>query len=134
MTPAFSGRPGPVRQDDLEDVALPDVALGPLDHPAAGLPVEQRRDLAQQAAGLLLLLLPGAEQLAELFELEHGFVVAGFRVLKRHIDDQNDLLTEVVKRDHLVKKHEIDVLERLGILHVGPHGGFAVTSQKKKLL
>lgn len=50
-----------------------------------------------------------------------------FRRVKRHVDDQDDFLAEVVKGDNLVKQHQVHILKVLRVLDLHPHGGFAAT-------
>lgn len=100
--------------------------LGAFDHRAVGFAVEQRLDLSGKMPARLVLRLTGAQELHQGLQLQHRLVIAGLRVVERHIGDEHDLLAEVVEGDDLVKEHEVDVLERLGVLHADPDGGLAV--------
>ena len=124
---AVKRRRQPVREHDLEDVALVNAAARPLDHRAVSGLVEQRRDLAQQMPRCLAALLTVAEQVGHAFELQRGLVVVRLHLVQRHIGDQDDLLPQVVKGDDLVKQHQIYIFEILGVLRLGAGFRLAVT-------
>ncbi len=108
----------PVRQNDLENIPFLDVVLGLPDHAAVVLPVEKRTDFRFQDACRFLLLLPGADEPRQVLQLTLRLPVRGLRLRKINVDDQNDLLAEVVKRNHLVEQHQVHVLEILRVLRV----------------
>ena len=56
----------------------------------------------------------------------HSLVIARFRIRKRHIDNQDDLLPKVVKGNDFVKKHQIHILKRFGVQRIPPDRRFAV--------
>ena len=42
-------------------------------------------------------------------------MIVGLQILQVHIGDQDQLLAEIVKGDHLVEEHQVAVLKLLGI-------------------
>ena len=115
-----------VGEHDLEYIALADVVLCAFDHCAVLFLVKQRSDLAFELTALFGCLFAVFEQAGELLQVGGCFVVAVFTVLDPHVDDKNYFLTDVVKGDNLVKKHKVNVLERLVVLDLALYAGFAV--------
>ena len=58
-----------------------------------------------------------------MLQRQHGLVVAGVRIVQRHVDDENDFLAEMVKSDDLVKEHQVQILEGVTV------NGFTVGSR-----
>ena len=120
---ALKGSAQPVGQDDLKNISLPDMVLCLLHHTAVAVPVEQGGKVPQQPARLLL---PGGallQQRRHVFQLHHCLIVAGFRILQRHIGNEDNLLPQMVKGDHLIKQHQVHILELLTVLGFYIHGG-----------
>ena len=95
-------------------------------HCAELLLIKQGCDLTCQPSGGFTLLSAVFQKIAELGKLHDRLVVADLCVIERHIDDENNFLPKVIKGDYLIKQHQIDVLEVLGILGVTFHARFAV--------
>ena len=100
----------------MKNVTLPDIGFGFLDHGAVCSLIEEGRHLPQQPPAGLTLLRTVPEQVLKTLQFPDRFVVAGFRVTQVHVNYQNNLLPEVVKSDHFVEEHQINVLELLRVL------------------
>ena len=96
-------------------------------HCAELLLIKQGCDLTCQPSGGFTLLSAVFQKIAELGKLHDCLVVADLYVIKRHIDDEDDLLFQMIEGDHLVEQHQINVLEVLCILRVTFHAWFAVS-------
>ena len=123
---SFIRRAEPVGQDDLEDISLPDVLLCLFDHGTEGCPVKERGDFPGQAAGLVLRFSAFLNQLPQFRQLHFRPVVTGVAFLQADIDDQDDFLAEVVESNHLVKKHQVHILEMLRVLCFPSDGGLGI--------
>ncbi len=97
-----------------------------LDHRAVLLFVEQGLNLTLQDPRCLLLRGSVAKERFEVLELHLRPLVLGLRIGKVDVDDENDLLSHVVEADDLVKEHQVDVLEVLGVFCVKMEGRLRV--------
>ena len=113
---SFERRREPVGQDDLKNISLPNIGLGFLHHGAVCSLIEEGCYLPQQPPAGLTLLRAVPEQVLKTLQFPDRFVVAGFRVTQVHVNYQNDLLPEVVKGDHFVEEHQINVPKLLRVL------------------
>ena len=52
-------------------------------------------------------------QIGESLKFQFCLVILFFHRICLHVDDQDHFLTEIVKGDHLIKQHQIDILERI---------------------
>ena len=102
------------------------MALCLLNHAAELLFVKQRRNIAKQFAARFILFFAVAEKLCELTEFHNRFVITGFRLIQRHIYDENNFLPEMIKCDHFIKEHQINILKRLSVFHITFDGRLAV--------
>ena len=75
----------PVGQNNLENVALPDIVFGGLYHSTISFPVKQRCDLPQQMSGAVLFRLAGPKQFTQFLQFLHRSFVSRLRVIQRHI-------------------------------------------------
>ena len=95
-------------------------------HPAELLFFKQGLHLPKKMASRLTLLFSGLKQLRKLTKLHDRPVVGRLPLIQLHVCNQDDLLPEIVKSDHLIKKHQIHVPELFRILRSCPHRRFAI--------
>ena len=124
---SFKGRAEAVREHDLENISLVYVVLCLFHHAAELFPLKERGHLAEELSARFVFLFPVPEKVCELLKFHDCLSVSDFGILKRHVDDERDLLPKVIKGDDLVKKHQIDVFESLIVFHRTSRGRFAVT-------
>ena len=109
----------PVRQHHLKDVPLENVPLCLFNHHAELIFREERTHRRGHFPRNNISHCPSADQLSHVSELKHGPVVGCLKnllVLRQfHIHDKNQLLPIVVEADHLVKQHQVDILEALRV-------------------
>ena len=65
-------------------------------------------------------------------KFDHSFVITCLDIVELHIYHEYDLLLHVVKRYNLVKKHQINVLERLLVLNFSFDGRLGVSQIIKR--
>ena len=123
---ALVRRAQPVGKNDLENIPLFDIMPRLFDHGAVFGPAEQGRDLPGQPAGFVLGHGAFRKNFLQLRQLQLRPVTAGLALFQPDIDDQNDFLAEVVKGNHLVKEHQVHILEMLGILRFPAGCGLGV--------
>lgn len=123
---AFKGCRKTVGKHNLEDVALTDVMLCFFYHRAELFFCEQRLHLAAELPAFFFLLGTVTEQIGKLPEFHHRFVVSDFRIAERHIDNENDFLSDMIKCDDLVKKYQVNILAGFGILGIAAHSRLGV--------
>ena len=116
----------PIGQNNLKNIPLPDVMLCLLHHVTVAFPVKQGRKVSQQMPGRFLLGDAGLLQRRHALQFHHCLVVPGFRILQRHIGNEDDLLPEVVKGDYLIEQHQIHVLEILRVPGLQIHGRLCI--------
>ena len=102
------------------------MVLSLFNHCAVLLLAEKRCSLACEVSARLLLRSSLAEQIGDLFQFKLCLVVSRFGIFKAHICDEDYLLTEIVKCYYLVEKHQVNVLEILGILGIDSQSLFGV--------
>ena len=88
--------------------------------------VKQRCYFTEQPAAGILLLFSVFKKLCKLFQFHNRFVVSDLHIVQRHIDDENNFLSQVVKSNNLVKKHQVHILEVFGIFHDAFYARFTV--------
>ncbi len=126
---SFEGRFEPVRQDHLKDVAFVNILLRGPHHVAVTVLVEQGTYIAKESAARFLFLFAVLQKVCQLLQFEFCLVVPGFRVIERHVADEDDLLAEVVECDDFVKQHEVDIFELFAVLHVHANLRFTVAEE-----
>ena len=87
------------------------------DHFAVLFFAEKRRNIGSELACLLLYGSAVPEKLRHLHKLHLSLVVACLTLFKSHIRNEYELLAEVVECDDLIEKHQVYVLEALGVVH-----------------
>ena len=100
----------------MEDIPLPDIALGLLHHGAELLPAEQGLHRRGEPGRPLGGGGAVAEELGHPVQLGAGGGIGLIQVGGVRIGDQDKLLPEVVKGDDAAEQHQIHVLEPLLVL------------------
>lgn len=77
-------------------------------------------------SSVLAFFSSGTQKRAELAELHYRFIVACFGIVKRHIDNKDNLLAEIIKHYYLVEKHQVYIFKRFCIARVRFDGRLAV--------
>ena len=108
----------PVREHHLEYIALVDVVLRFLHHCAVLLLVEQ---LAKLRCKLSVGNISGLAVPDELFHFSKflfSLCVFAVDILRGNVGYQHYLLVDIIERDNLIEKHQVNVLEVLLVLCV----------------
>ena len=61
-----------------------------------------------------------------MLQLRDRLIVADLDIVELHVDNEDNLLSDVVEGNDLVKEHQVDVLERLAVLDLTSHARLAV--------
>ena len=100
--------------------------LSPLYHAAVLLLPEERLKIRLQTKRYFGGLLSLADQLLHGLQLQYCLVVVCLYIVGLDVDDQNDLLSVVVKGYHLVKQHQVGILKAILILRIQLKGRLTV--------
>ena len=73
--------------------------------------LKQRRYLAEKPSAGLVFLLAVSQQINQPFQFQRRPVIADFHILQRHIYNENDLLSEMIKGNHFIKQHHIHIFK-----------------------
>ena len=87
-------------------------------HFAVFLFLEKRSYRCSAVSRDIFLWLTVLDQICHTAKLQRSSVIFCFQMLQINVDHQDDLLSEVVKGDHLVKQHQIHILKTFRILSI----------------
>ena len=115
---AFKIHAQAVGQNNLENIAFVNVLLRFANHVTISLFVKQSCYRTGNAAFGNLPFFARLEKIDKLVEFFFRLSVSRLDVVQGHVDNQNELLTEVVERDNFVKEHQVDVVELLDVFDI----------------
>ena len=82
-----------------------------MDHTAVFFAGEQGEQRGFEVRRLRFVFDARADQVRQLLQLISGFVVAGFNLVRPRAGNQDNFLPQMIKSNHLVKQHQVDVLK-----------------------
>ena len=95
-------------------------------HFAVFLFLKKRLEIGEAVSGLRFCRLSVPDQVSHLLQLEQSVIVFRIQVIQTDVNNQNDLLAVVVKGNHLVEQHQVNILESLGVHGVQMKRGFCI--------
>ena len=100
--------------------------LGFPDHAAIGCFVEQWLKICPKLTGNMLCLFSVQQKLLHVVQFPLRPMIIDLQILGLDIQDQDQLLSVVVKGDDFVEQHQVHILEAFLVLRIQPQGRFAV--------
>ena len=94
-----------------------DVFFCPFYHSAELFFTEQFSNFTLQLSTCFPCLFAISEQIGKLPQLHNCFVISGLHIHKRHIDNKNNFLSDMIKCYYFIKQHQIHILKIFSIFH-----------------
>ena len=100
--------------------------LGFFYHAAVGIFIKERTEIGSAVARRVLCRRAVLDELRHIFQGKLRTVVFRFQMRQVDVYNENDFLTEIIKSNDLVKKHQIHIPEPFRILRIQMQGRLGI--------